>query len=188
MSGRPTKLDDLRAKRIIDALRCGNTRRAAAKTAGIASSTMREWCRRGRQGEEPFSAFLASLKKAEAEAETAQVEIVLGAARAGTWQAAAWWLERRRPQWRSPDVQLRSEIAKQGQPPRETITAEQARAELAEMLATDPELRFLRPKGQTDEERERELLDELERLEASRRATAATVEAPASGVDGSRTR
>jgi hypothetical protein len=53
---------------------------------------------RGRDGEEPFAAFLAHLQKADAEAEAAAVKVIVRAAQDGTWQAAAWWLERRRSQ------------------------------------------------------------------------------------------
>ncbi len=68
-TGRPTKLDDLTGKRVCDAIATGNTRRCAATAAG---------------------------EKADAEAEARQVTVIVDAAQAGAWQAAAWWLERRR--------------------------------------------------------------------------------------------
>lgn len=104
VTGRPTVLDDLKAKRICDAVAAGNTRRCAAATAGIAYATMKLWVQRGKKGEQPYLAFLARLEKADAEAEEAAVKEILVAARDGSWQAAAWWLERRRRQtWRRPD-------------------------------------------------------------------------------------
>jgi hypothetical protein len=42
-------------------------------------------------------AFLAAVKKAQADAVAANVQLIQIAAREGTWQAAAWWLERRHP-------------------------------------------------------------------------------------------
>jgi transposase len=95
-TGRPTKLDDLTAKRICDAVATGNTRRCAATAAGVSYATIKHWLQRGRAGEEPFAAFLARLEKADAEAEARAVKVIVDAAQAGTWQAAAWWLERRR--------------------------------------------------------------------------------------------
>jgi transposase len=95
-TGRPTKLDDLTAKRICDAIATGNTRRCAATAAGVTYTTIKHWLQRGRAGEEPFAAFLARLEKADAEAEAKAVKVIVDAAQAGTWQAAAWWLERRR--------------------------------------------------------------------------------------------
>jgi hypothetical protein len=102
--GRPTKLDDLLAKRICDSVAAGNTRRCAAQAAGIAYSTLKEWVRRGDEGEEPFAAFLARLEKADGEAEERHVRNIETAAARGSWQASAWWLERRRRYsgWRRP--------------------------------------------------------------------------------------
>ena len=78
---------------IVEALRWGNTRRAAAQAVGIHHSTFYDW----------FAAnptFADACKKAEAEAEVRNVGVIQAAA-ARSWQAAAWWLERRRPKdWR----------------------------------------------------------------------------------------
>lgn len=89
MAGRPTKRTPEREKRLLDALRAGNTRKAACHFAGIDPSTLENWLR--------ISAFSDAVKKAEADAEVRMVGQVAQAARDGTWQAAAWWLERRRP-------------------------------------------------------------------------------------------
>ncbi len=97
MSGRPTKLDDLSAKRIVDAIAAGGSRSAAAEAARVHRSTLMGWLARGREGDPAYFDFLDRVKKAEAEAENEMVAIVRKAAMSGTWQAAAWWLERRRP-------------------------------------------------------------------------------------------
>ena len=105
MIGRPTKLDEVAARRLVEAVERGNNRATAARLAGIGPSTLREWMARGRLGQEPFAAFLARLKKADATAEAEAVKLVRDAARGGTWQAACWWLERRRPrQWGRRDA------------------------------------------------------------------------------------
>jgi transposase len=93
---RPTDLDDLVEQRIVASLRLGNTPRQAAQAAGISVASYHAWRARGRKGEPRFVEFLDRTEKAAAEAEGQAVEIVRNAALSGTWQAAAWWLERRR--------------------------------------------------------------------------------------------
>jgi hypothetical protein len=75
---------------IFDALRMGNTRRAAFGIAGITATTFY------RMMEDVT--FQDAVVKAEAEAEATFAALVAEAAAKGpsTWQAAAWWLERRR--------------------------------------------------------------------------------------------
>lgn len=49
------------------------------------------------------------LKKAQSEAKTAMLETIMKAAKK-TWQAAAWWLERKYPdEFAKPEVQLQRE-------------------------------------------------------------------------------
>lgn len=86
--GRPTKRTPERERIILDAILAGNSRKVAAALAGIGERTLYDW-------EERFPQFSQALEKAEAEAETAMVQIVRGAA-VDSWTAAAWWLERRR--------------------------------------------------------------------------------------------
>jgi len=73
----------------IDAIRAGNTRTAAARYAGIDDVTFYRWLNKDRQ-------FRSDIEKAEATAEVAHVANVLQASNNGSWQASAWWLERRR--------------------------------------------------------------------------------------------
>ena len=84
---RPTKYNEDRHNRIVEALRGGNTRRAAAWAGGIDQDTFLQWLRR-------FPNFADDVKAAEADAELAMVERVRTAAN-DQWQAAAWWLERK---------------------------------------------------------------------------------------------
>lgn len=96
--GRPSKLDDLRAKRVVDAIAKGLSRTAAAAKARVHRATLMDWLARGRDGEQPYADFLDRVKEAEAKAEEAMVDCVRGAALDPKyWQAAAWWLERCRP-------------------------------------------------------------------------------------------
>ena len=87
---RPTKRTPEREARLFEALRAGNTRRAACAYAGIDQDTLANWMRR-------FSDFSDAVEKAEADAEIRNVAIIQKAA-SETWQAAAWWLERKKKQ------------------------------------------------------------------------------------------
>ena len=89
--GRPSKYTPERVRRITDALAAGNSRRAAAAYGGISDVTFASWCAR-------FLDFFAAVKSAEAQAEVAHVANIAQASRDGSWQASAWWLERRRHQ------------------------------------------------------------------------------------------
>jgi hypothetical protein len=103
--GRPTKFDEKTAQKILAAVKAGNTRTAAARMAGIAPSTFHDWRIRAVRGDEPYAAFAERLLLAEGEAEAEAVRIIHEAARSGTWQAAAWWLERRHArQWLRPEL------------------------------------------------------------------------------------
>jgi len=94
---RRDKLTPERFETIVRAIREGNTYRAAAGLAGVTESTLYNWLERGRKARSgKYLEFLEAVKKAEAEAEARHVRIVERAA-AKNWTAAAWWLERRRP-------------------------------------------------------------------------------------------
>jgi len=86
---RPTKYTPERAQQIAAALAAGNTRLASAASAGITQRTFERWMAR-------FDGFVEAVEKAEAEAELAHVATIKAASEGGTWQASAWWLERRR--------------------------------------------------------------------------------------------
>ena len=119
---RPTKLTEAVQRRICEAIAAGNTWRAVAEFAGIGESTMRNWLAKGRtakRADSPYRAFLAAIKKAEADAEVRNVAIIQKTAQGGQvierttrtkkdgttevtekfapsqWTASAWWLERR---------------------------------------------------------------------------------------------
>jgi hypothetical protein len=99
---RPSKYDATRSKAILDALRAGNTRTASVAYAGIDYKTFQKW-------RATFPEFDADVQKAEADVEVRNVAIIQTASKT-TWQAAAWWLERRRPD----DWKLRNETAVTG--------------------------------------------------------------------------
>lgn len=88
MGAQPPKRSPQREAAILASLRAGNTRAAAAAFAEIGRRTFYLWLE--------DDAFREACEKAEADAETRFLEQVAKAAIDGTWQAAAWWLERRR--------------------------------------------------------------------------------------------
>lgn len=94
---RSNGLDDLVQQKICAAIREGQTRKVAAELAGVSWSSLKNWVARGREpgADAKYVAFLAAVQKADAEAEAVMVETVRTHA-VTTWQAAAWWLERRR--------------------------------------------------------------------------------------------
>jgi hypothetical protein len=76
--------------RLLDAVRGGNTLKAACAYAGIGVQTMDDWRDR-------FRDFRDALTRAQAAPEVRNVAIIQQAA-SEDWRAAAWWLERRRPE------------------------------------------------------------------------------------------
>lgn len=79
-----------RVDRLLASLRLGATHRIAAQCAGIGVSTMRDWLR-----DKPM--FADAVREAEAYGAVLMLERITTAANEGTWQAAAWLLERRYP-------------------------------------------------------------------------------------------
>lgn len=80
-----------------DAIRGGNYANVAAQYAGIGERTFYTWMERGAADEEPYAQFRQAIKEAEAQAEVRNMALIQQAAQAGTWQASAWYLERRYP-------------------------------------------------------------------------------------------
>ena len=93
---RPSKLTAGTAKMAIEALRRGGTRDMAARAAGVPPATLYGWLARGRNAKSGiYHEFYEASKKAEAEHGLEALDVVTEAARDGSWQAAAWVLERR---------------------------------------------------------------------------------------------
>lgn len=114
---RPTKLDDLRAKRIVDALRDGHSFAAAARAGGITENTLADWRQRGADGDPEFSGFLRRVNEATQEAENRAVQVIKSAMLgddAKLAHDAAWrWLRTRRPlEWLEPKGATEQETSK----------------------------------------------------------------------------
>ena len=105
---RPTKYDDLRAKRIVDALKDGHSFAGAARAGGITENTLADWRQRGADGEPEFSGFLRRVEEASQEAEARAVKVIkacmLQSDDLKLAHDAAWkWLRTRHPlEWLEP--------------------------------------------------------------------------------------
>lgn len=99
--GRPTKLNPETTSTIVTLIRAGNTVEVAADAAGINRATFFDWMDRGTRTaarDRPYREFREQVERARAEAETILVAQIQKAARAGSYRAASWLLERRFPE------------------------------------------------------------------------------------------
>lgn len=107
--GRHHGLTPERSKTITDLLALGNYLETACRMAGTSPSTVYAWIDRGNSERERlaiddqakpdpdetvFRDFTEAVEKARASAEARAVAVIQKAAAMGTWQAAAWFLER----------------------------------------------------------------------------------------------
>jgi len=98
----PYKLNDIVEKRLIDALRRGNTRTTACALAGITVPTFHRWMHQdvgGADSKEELTEFARKVREAEALAEDEAVVTIR--AQKQNWQGMAWWASRRpRSRWK----------------------------------------------------------------------------------------
>lgn len=100
--GQPTKFNEERAEKLLQAVRGGNYLATASAYAGISYQTLRRWVLKADDPNAPpeYVEFKEALEKARADGEVAALAKIQRAASDGAWQAAAWYLERSRPeQW-----------------------------------------------------------------------------------------
>jgi hypothetical protein len=90
--GRPTKRTPETLERLIKAIESGANYSLACHYARISYELFRLWAR-----DDPD--FLVAVREAEGRAALGWLEQIDHAADNGNWQAAAWQLERRYPQW-----------------------------------------------------------------------------------------
>lgn len=98
--GRPTKLTPQVQEKIIQAISAGNYQDIAARYAGVDPATFYRWMEKGASDQAPenYRKFREAVESAKAQAEVRSVTLIQRAAQNGTWQAAAWYLERSAPQ------------------------------------------------------------------------------------------
>jgi len=86
----PNKRTPERRERILELLRAGNYMETAAACAGISKDTLYKWL-------SADADFADAVKEAQAAAEALHISNIAKAAFDGTWQASAWYLERKYP-------------------------------------------------------------------------------------------
>lgn len=88
MAGRKTKYTPDVVQRITEAIRLGATYKLACQYAGISTPLFYQWMNTKLE-------FLSAVKEAEGKGAIQWLAVIEKAAKEGTWQAAAWKLERR---------------------------------------------------------------------------------------------
>ncbi len=87
-------------KQFCDAIASGLTYTDACNLVGLSRNTFHEWIARDegtdpdRPATAPYANFANSIKRARAKRDQRYVAVIEKAAESGTWQAAAWFLER----------------------------------------------------------------------------------------------
>ena len=95
------KLNADLTSRIAHLISEGNYVEVACQAVGIGKSTFYSWLKHAETDEKPrkiYVDFMDTIKKAEAQSESKYLGVIRDAANGGTWQASAWWLERRYPE------------------------------------------------------------------------------------------
>lgn len=97
--GRPLKLTPKVQEQICNAIRAGSYSEIAARYAGISAPTFYKWMALGdgEHAKSPYKEFREEVESARAAAEVRNIGLIQQAANSGTWQAAAWFLERTAP-------------------------------------------------------------------------------------------
>lgn len=110
---RPSKLTPELQQNIVTAIQAGNYARIAAEMNGISETTFYRWMEMGAEedAKPQFREFRESIKRAEALAEVVAIARIRQAADNGTWQAAAWYLERKHGDRWGRNDKIRQEIS-----------------------------------------------------------------------------
>lgn len=108
MAGRKTKYTPETVAKIIESVSVGTPHRYAAAYAGISHETFYQWM-------EKKTEFSDAVKNAEARALTHRLARIVKASEE-TWQAAAWWAERKYPNEFGKTVQEQQHTGKDGAP------------------------------------------------------------------------
>lgn len=143
---RPTPtVDDPQVRRVIGALSAGHYLERAARLAQVGASTIHYWKHEGKKerlrveaGQRPsergqkYLEILEAIERAQDQASHKAMKAIMEAAENGTWQAAAWYLERT-----DPDHYARRTLiaGHDNGPLRVTVSPEDVDAKLMGMIA-----------------------------------------------------
>jgi len=141
----PTALNDIVIRKLVDALKRGNTRINACRISRVNYSTFRGWLERGCRGDEDYIGFALQMRDAEAFAEDEAMERIREGALG--WQGMAWWLQRRnRARW--GDITPAAEKAKLLQAANSNSSLEEVPlADLEEAIMSAAELKRAEASG-----------------------------------------
>ena len=102
--GRKSSLTKEIQTQIVEILETGNYQKTAYESLGIPEATYFNWLKEGEKAEakegkltkkeEKYIEFLESIKRAVQVARQVNLAVIRKAAEEGSWQAAAWFLER----------------------------------------------------------------------------------------------
>ena len=93
------KLTDDLINEIAALIREGNYIETTCRAVGISSQTYRTWKKRGEAATSGiYRRFFEAIDQSEAKAESRYLGVIKDAANSKTWQAAAWYLERKYPE------------------------------------------------------------------------------------------
>jgi len=137
--GRKTKCTPKTIARVAEGLRIGMTHELAAQYGGISEKTFYTWLNHANRpdADKCYIQFLQAVKAAEADNAARCLLVIDDAANDGSWQAAAWMLERRHKYQRQASVQVET----RAEPEMEVVdpTAEDGRAMVIEHVSQLPE-------------------------------------------------
>jgi len=116
-SGPRRKLTPERRAKAVAAVKLGMTRAQQAAYAGVSLSTLQKWLAKGRAAKGgALSKWADEMEESEAVAIARNLAVIMKAAREGTWQAAAWYLERKYPDdygRRVPTIEVTQQVGVQ---------------------------------------------------------------------------
>jgi len=94
--GRSSKLTPEIHHKIVNLIKLGNYNETAAEAVGIDVGTFYNWMKKGEAGIKPeYVKFFNAIKEAASFSEAHYLSLIHKAASDATWQAAAWFLERK---------------------------------------------------------------------------------------------
>lgn len=92
--------------KLVEGMRLGMTAKLCCDYAGISESLFYKWRKQAKAGDTLKIELFQSLKRAEASGAAHCLATIRKAAQSGTWQAAAWLLERRHQYTREQAILL----------------------------------------------------------------------------------
>jgi hypothetical protein len=132
-----------KVERLLTALKAGHFVQEACQYAPISEQTYYRWLREGAAldiraangekltpAEQGIRELCEVIKKAEVSGQNAALDTIRSAIKDGTWQAAAWFLERRNKKWSN-----RTEITGADGGPVQTVTVEDVDEKIRNLIA-----------------------------------------------------